>query len=62
MIRIIAVTAAWRDNMDIENKEVSVPFLCWLSSMYWLLACEVQCNLNYPNPFVHRLIAAIPDK
>ena len=22
----------------------------------------VQCNLNYPDPFVYRLIAAIPDK
>ena len=22
----------------------------------------VQCNLDYPDPFVHWLIAAIPDK
>ena len=23
---------------------------------------HVQCNLDYPDPFVHGLIAAIPDK
>ena len=23
---------------------------------------EIQCNLDYPDPFVHRLNAAIPDK
>ena len=23
---------------------------------------ELQCNLDYPDPFVHGLIAAIPDK
>ena len=23
---------------------------------------EIQCNLDYPDPFVHRLIVAIPDK
>ena len=23
---------------------------------------KIKCNLDYPDPFVHRLIAVIPDK
>ena len=26
------------------------------------LLIPIQCNLDYPDPFVHQLIAAIPDK